>query len=161
MSSPADTNNKSKRSQSSSRLSPNVRNVLSLPPKWLAKYDDFVTKNASQVAQMESALRSLTYIIPGTHQASSRYITIFHLTLPPPFQADSATPNSQQKASTPAYNSSRSTTTSCSSAPAPPPPPPQSASPSTRATPASGPPSPPSTAASLSCCRSFSIQSCC
>lgn len=52
-------------------LPPNVRNVLSLPPKWLAKYDDFVTKNASQVSQMESALRSLTYIIPGTYRSSS------------------------------------------------------------------------------------------
>ncbi|CAN8099990.1 unnamed protein product [Discula destructiva] len=62
MSSPADTNNKTKRSPA---LSPNLRKVLSLPPKWLAKYDDFVTKNASQVSQMESALRSLTYIIPG------------------------------------------------------------------------------------------------
>ncbi|KAJ9132324.1 Peroxisomal membrane protein PEX16 [Pleurostoma richardsiae] len=28
-------------------------------------YDEFVTKNASQVSQIESALRSLTYIIPG------------------------------------------------------------------------------------------------
>ncbi|KAJ4386072.1 hypothetical protein N0V93_008964 [Gnomoniopsis smithogilvyi] len=62
MSSSADTNNKTKRSPVQS---PNLRNVLSLPPKWLAKYDDFVTKNASQVSQMESALRSLTYIIPG------------------------------------------------------------------------------------------------
>ncbi len=41
-------------------------NLLSLPPKWLHRYDDFVTKNASQVSQIESALRSLTYIIPGT-----------------------------------------------------------------------------------------------
>lgn len=43
----------------------NVRNALALPPKWLAIYDDFITKNSSQVSQMESALRSLTYIIPG------------------------------------------------------------------------------------------------
>lgn len=63
MSSPADTNNRAKRSPT---LPPNLRNLLSLPPKWLAKYHDFVTKNASQVSQMESALRSLTYIIPGT-----------------------------------------------------------------------------------------------
>jgi peroxin-16 len=39
--------------------------VLSLPPKWLHKYDDYITKNASQVSQIESGLRSLTYIIPG------------------------------------------------------------------------------------------------
>lgn len=62
MSSPADTNNKTKRS---AILPPNLRNALSLPPRWLAMYDEFVVKNASQVAQMESALRSLTYIIPG------------------------------------------------------------------------------------------------
>lgn len=42
-----------------------LRNVASLPPKWLHKYEDFVTKNASQVSQIESTLRSLTYIIPG------------------------------------------------------------------------------------------------
>jgi len=39
--------------------------VLSLPPQWLRQYDDFVTRNAHQVSQIESALRSLTYIIPG------------------------------------------------------------------------------------------------
>lgn len=35
------------------------------PSKWLGMYDDFVLKNASSVSQIESALRSLTYIIPG------------------------------------------------------------------------------------------------
>ncbi|GAO17292.1 uncharacterized protein UV8b_05515 [Ustilaginoidea virens] len=35
------------------------------PPRWLALYDDFITRNASQVGQLESALRSLTYMIPG------------------------------------------------------------------------------------------------
>lgn len=44
-----------------------VRHALALPPKWIATYDHFVTKNAGQVAQMESALRSLTYIIPGNN----------------------------------------------------------------------------------------------
>jgi peroxin-16 len=39
--------------------------VLSLPPKWLAMYSGFITKNSSAVSQIESALRSLTYIIPG------------------------------------------------------------------------------------------------
>ncbi|KAL2269349.1 hypothetical protein VTJ83DRAFT_1533 [Remersonia thermophila] len=38
---------------------------MSLPSKWLHMYDDFITKNAHQVAQIESTLRSLTYIIPG------------------------------------------------------------------------------------------------
>jgi peroxin-16 len=40
--------------------------LLSLPPKWLRMYDGFISKNAGQVSQIESALRSLTYIIPGT-----------------------------------------------------------------------------------------------
>ena len=38
--------------------------ALSLP-KWLATYEHFIAKNAGQVSQIESALRSLTYIIPG------------------------------------------------------------------------------------------------
>ncbi|TLD18411.1 hypothetical protein PspLS_10205 [Pyricularia sp. CBS 133598] len=42
-----------------------VRQVLSLPPRLLHMYDDFIIKNASQVSQIESALRSLTYVIPG------------------------------------------------------------------------------------------------
>ncbi|KAL7816003.1 peroxisome membrane protein [Trichoderma aethiopicum] len=42
-----------------------VGQVLAMPPKWLGMYDDFITKNAGQVSQIESALRSLTYIIPG------------------------------------------------------------------------------------------------
>ncbi|KAI0020701.1 peroxisome membrane protein [Xylariomycetidae sp. FL0641] len=42
-----------------------IQNVLALPPKWLHMYADFITKNAHQVSQIESALRSLTYIIPG------------------------------------------------------------------------------------------------
>lgn len=45
--------------------------VMLQPSKWLSLYEDFVTKNASSVGQVESALRSLTYIIPGeiTQQA--------------------------------------------------------------------------------------------
>jgi peroxin-16 len=39
--------------------------VLSLPTQWLGMYSDFITKNSSAVSQIESALRSLTYIIPG------------------------------------------------------------------------------------------------
>ncbi|PHH64370.1 hypothetical protein CDD81_4727 [Ophiocordyceps australis] len=42
-----------------------ARQMLSMPSGWLAAYDDYITRNASQVSQMESALRSLTYIIPG------------------------------------------------------------------------------------------------
>lgn len=62
MSTPADAHTKTKWSPPLA----NLRNTLALPPKWLAMYDEFVTKNASQVSQLESALRSLTYIIPGT-----------------------------------------------------------------------------------------------
>lgn len=40
--------------------------TISLPSHWLKSYEDFVTKNASSVTQIESALRSLTYIVPGT-----------------------------------------------------------------------------------------------
>jgi hypothetical protein len=39
--------------------------VLSMPSQWLGMYSDFITKNSSAVTQIESALRSLTYIIPG------------------------------------------------------------------------------------------------
>ncbi|KAI9815720.1 MAG: Peroxisomal membrane protein pex16 [Pycnora praestabilis] len=42
-----------------------VPEALSLPPKWLNMYGDFITKNGSAVSQIESALSSLTYIIPG------------------------------------------------------------------------------------------------
>ncbi|KAJ5169097.1 Peroxisome membrane protein Pex16 [Penicillium canariense] len=39
--------------------------VMLQPSKWLSLYEDFVTKNSSSVGSVESALRSLTYIIPG------------------------------------------------------------------------------------------------
>lgn len=39
--------------------------VLAFPPQCLGMYEEFITKNAGQVSQIESALRSLTYIIPG------------------------------------------------------------------------------------------------
>ena len=46
-------------------------------------YEDFITKNAGQVSQIESALRSLTYIIPGkTHPTSNhRQLESWKLTL--------------------------------------------------------------------------------
>jgi peroxin-16 len=44
---------------------PSIADVVSLPPQWLSMYEEFITKNAGQVSQIESALRSLTYIIPG------------------------------------------------------------------------------------------------
>ncbi|KAK4125190.1 peroxisomal membrane protein pex16-like protein [Parathielavia appendiculata] len=42
-----------------------IKNTLSLPSQWLQMYDEFIAKNAHQVSQIESTLRSLTYIIPG------------------------------------------------------------------------------------------------
>lgn len=47
------------------QVSHTVPEALALPPKWLEMYGDFIVKNASAVSQIESALRSLTYIIPG------------------------------------------------------------------------------------------------
>lgn len=39
--------------------------TISLPSQWLRSYEDFVTRNATSVGQIESTLRSLTYLIPG------------------------------------------------------------------------------------------------
>ncbi|RDA82575.1 hypothetical protein CP532_3067 [Ophiocordyceps camponoti-leonardi (nom. inval.)] len=44
---------------------PPAGRLLTSPQHWLALYDDFISKNAGQVSQIESALRSLTYVIPG------------------------------------------------------------------------------------------------
>jgi peroxin-16 len=44
--------------------------VLSLPPRWLNMYSDFITKNAGAVGQVEGALRSLSYILPGRFRES-------------------------------------------------------------------------------------------
>lgn len=49
-----------------------VGDVLTLPSQWLAMYEDFIAKNAGQVSQIESALRSLTYIIPGKRKPRLR-----------------------------------------------------------------------------------------
>jgi hypothetical protein len=38
-------------------------------PKWYNMYGDFLSKNASAVSQIETGLRSLTYIIPGMYSA--------------------------------------------------------------------------------------------
>lgn len=47
-----------------------------MPPRWLGMYSDFITKNSSAVSQIESALRSLTYIIPGdTYSALARALS--------------------------------------------------------------------------------------
>ncbi|KAJ5661640.1 Peroxisome membrane protein Pex16 [Penicillium maclennaniae] len=49
---------------------PPIPSRMLKPTKWLSLYEDFVTKNASSVGQVESALRSLTYIIPGRYRES-------------------------------------------------------------------------------------------
>jgi len=50
----------------SARLQTNIPTTyLQLPSQWLSSYSSFVKANAAQVSQIESALRSLTYIIPG------------------------------------------------------------------------------------------------
>ncbi|KAK2003813.1 peroxisomal membrane protein [Colletotrichum falcatum] len=87
MSTSADIPNKTRLSHQTST----IRAVLSLPPQWLHMYDDFITKNASQVSQIESALRSLTYIIPGrfrdaeiaseTVHSSVQLLSLYHDTL--------------------------------------------------------------------------------
>ncbi|KAK8070358.1 Peroxisomal membrane protein pex16 [Apiospora hydei] len=58
-----------RRTTAINRLQPNPRTPSTpscrCPPRFLHMYSDFITKNNHQVSQIESALRSLTYIIPG------------------------------------------------------------------------------------------------
>ncbi|KAJ3939732.1 uncharacterized protein N0V96_010518 [Colletotrichum fioriniae] len=87
MSTSADIPNKTRLSHQPSK----IRAVLSLPPQWLHMYEEFITKNSSQVSQIESALRSLTYIIPGrfrdaeiaseTVHSSVQLLSLYHDTL--------------------------------------------------------------------------------
>lgn len=46
-------------------------NYITLPTQWLTTYQSFVRHNASQVSSLESALRSLTYLLPGTRVADT------------------------------------------------------------------------------------------
>ncbi len=48
-----------------------IKNTLAMPSHWVHMYDEFITKNAHQVSQIESTLRSLTYIIPGMGEKAS------------------------------------------------------------------------------------------
>lgn len=50
---------------------PQLNREILRPTKWLSAYEDLVTKNVNTVNQIESALRSLTYIIPGKTKASN------------------------------------------------------------------------------------------
>lgn len=65
MAAPADPVKSVSRTAAQSSHQNPIRQVLSMPPKWLHMYSDFITKNAQSVSQIESALRSLTYVIPG------------------------------------------------------------------------------------------------
>ncbi|KAI9684637.1 MAG: Peroxisomal membrane protein pex16 [Trizodia sp. TS-e1964] len=85
-----------------------VPEALTMAPKYLNMYGDFITKNASSVSQIESALRSLTYIIPGRFRESEiasetlhsgvQILSLYHdsllarasSSLPPPKPATSA-----------------------------------------------------------------------
>ena len=44
-----------------------ISDNVALPARWPQMYEKFVSENASSVSQIESALRSLTYIIPGRY----------------------------------------------------------------------------------------------
>lgn len=90
--------------------------------RWLHAYDDFITKNAHQVSQIESTLRSLTYIIPGTKRdAPSQHCCDSSLATKPLteslVQAASAMPRSPPSRYTAACSCSRCTTTRCSGGP--------------------------------------------
>ncbi|KAK4150279.1 peroxisomal membrane protein PEX16 [Chaetomidium leptoderma] len=61
--SPSDSNHQTRQSIPAKR--PGIQNTMSVPSQWVHMYDEFITKNAHQVSQIESTLRSLTYIIPG------------------------------------------------------------------------------------------------
>lgn len=52
------------------RLQSHVPDAILQPASWPSMYEDFVTKNAHAVGQIETALRSLTYIIPGETRSS-------------------------------------------------------------------------------------------
>ncbi|MCJ1479674.1 Peroxisomal membrane protein pex16 [Lambiella insularis] len=47
-----------------------VPESIAIPTKWPQLYESFIAENASSVSQIESALRSLTYIIPGRFRES-------------------------------------------------------------------------------------------
>jgi peroxin-16 len=72
-------------------LTSSISKGLSQPREWLNMYSSFVTKNASSVASIESALRSLTYVIPGRFRdaeiaseslhSSIQLLSLYHDTL--------------------------------------------------------------------------------
>jgi hypothetical protein len=61
------------------QASSSTYSALTAPAKWLSQYDDFIIKNSSAVSQIESALRSLTYIIPGIYAYSTCATVLTHV----------------------------------------------------------------------------------
>lgn len=66
--SPSDLHQETCRSVPAKRSA--IKSTLAMPSHWVHMYDEFITKNAHQVSQIESTLRSLTYIIPGMDDKS-------------------------------------------------------------------------------------------
>ncbi|MCJ1307347.1 Peroxisomal membrane protein pex16 [Agyrium rufum] len=58
-----------------------IPETVSLPPRLLTLYDDFVVHNASSIGQIESGLRSLTYIIPGRFRDAEIASESLHTTI--------------------------------------------------------------------------------
>ncbi|KAL9042352.1 MAG: hypothetical protein Q9180_000663 [Flavoplaca navasiana] len=53
--------------------------TILLPSHWLKSYEEFVTKNATSVGQIESTLRSLTYLIPV--HTSTLLLSLYHTSI--------------------------------------------------------------------------------
>jgi len=57
--------------QRATKMMDRLRQAADQPREWVNMYGDFITKNGSAVGQVEGALRSLTYIIPGMFRSRS------------------------------------------------------------------------------------------
>ncbi|KAI7092164.1 hypothetical protein KC356_g130 [Hortaea werneckii] len=90
--------------------------TVKMPAKLIGMYGDFITKNAGAVGQVEGALRSLTYIIPGASSVIT-FLSQQFRTSTDIIQAASENPNWHPNPSTPASNSCPSTMTPSSPAP--------------------------------------------
>lgn len=92
--------------------------TVKMPAKLVGMYGDFITKNAGAVGQVEGALRSLTYIIPGAYTVITFLCQQFSRGTDT-IQAASENPNWHPNPSTLAFNSSPYTMTPSSRAPWP------------------------------------------
>lgn len=74
-----------------STTTPSARDLITTPSLWLPTYSSFITTHQSSVTSIESALRSLTYIIPGRFRdaelaseslhSSIQLLSMYHNTL--------------------------------------------------------------------------------